>query len=382
VSGIAFGAAIHAIHGIRVTPPSIESSLRIPLITLVTCGAVVALRRWPLPVFGVAATFNVIGLAQGNASIAAGVTLGVATYFLADRLPRRLSIQVAAFSAVMLCLAIVFSGIFTSGLTPSATVCVQGLLPFAAAWFIGDSTAARRRYLEGVAAQERREREAEAERARHAVRDERVRIARELHDVVAHTLAVITVQAGVGRRLMAKRPEEASEALASIEMIGRTAQDELRTVLGLLREEEVPAAPLVPAPRLIDLKELAETVRGLGIAVELRTSGTDRTLSPSLELSLYRLVQEALTNVVKHAPGSRATVDVEVGVDFVRVQIVDDGRLELRGAARGEIPANAEGHGLIGMSERVSAFGGTLTAQPLEQGGFRVVGLIPFAGSA
>jgi signal transduction histidine kinase len=260
-------------------------------------------------------------------------------------------------------------------------MCIQGLLPFVAAWFIGDSTAARRRYLVGVVAQEKREREAEAERARHEVRDERVRIARELHDVIAHTLAVITVQAGVGRRLMAKRPEEASDALASIEMIGRTAQDELRAVLGLLREEEVPEAPLVPAPRLMDLKELVETVRGLGIAVELQTSGTDRTLSPSLELSIYRLVQEALTNVVKHAPGSRAAVEVEVGADFVRVQIVDDGREE-RGVANLEMPADVEGHGLIGMRERVSAFGGTLIAQPLEYGGFRVLGLIPLTGSA
>jgi signal transduction histidine kinase len=109
---------------------------------------------------------------------------------------------------------------------------VVGFLPLAAGWFIGDSVAARRRYMTGLAEQAERERAAEAERARQEVREERVRIARELHDVVAHTLAVMTVQAGVGRRLMAKRPEEAGAALESIEMIGRTAQDELRVVLG------------------------------------------------------------------------------------------------------------------------------------------------------
>ena len=182
---------------------------------------------------------------------------------------------------------------------------VEGFSPLAAGWFVGDSVAARRRYLAGLAEQAERERAAEAERARQQVREERVRIARELHDVVAHTLAVITVQAGVGRRLMARRPEEASTALESIETIGRTAQDELRVVLGLLRDEEVGAAALAPAPRLVDLKELAETVRASGTPVELRMSGTDRQLSPALELSIYRVVQEALTNVVKHAPGAR-----------------------------------------------------------------------------
>ena len=205
-----------------------------------------------------------------------------------------------------------------------------------AAWFVGDSVAARRRYLAGLAEQAERERAAEAERARQEVREERVRIARELHDVVAHTLAVITVQAGVGRRLMAKRPEEASAALESIETIGRTAQDELRVVLGLLRDEEAGAAALAPAPRLVDLKELAETVRASGTPVELRMSGTDRQLSPALELSIYRVVQEALTNVVKHAPGARAAVDLVVSRHEVRVEVADDGGGRApAGAARG-----------------------------------------------
>ena len=179
--------------------------------------------------------------------------------------------------------------------------------------------------MAGLAEQAERERAAEAECARQEVREERVRIARELHDVVAHTLTVITVQAGVGRRLMAKRPEEAGAALESIEMIGRTAQDELRVVLGLLRDEEAGAAALTPAPRLADLKELADTVRASGTPVELRTSGTDRQLSRALELTLYRVVQEALTNVVRHAPQARATVDVTVSAAQVRLEVTDDG---------------------------------------------------------
>ena len=175
---------------------------------------------------------------------------------------------------------------------------------------MGDGVAARRRYLAGLTEQAERERAAETERARQDVREERVRIARELHDVVAHALAVVTVQAGVGLRLMAKRPEEARSALESIELIGRTAQEELRVVVGLLREEGIGAAELSPTPRLADLKELAETVRASGTPVELQMAGIDRQLSPALELTVYRVVQEALTNVVKHAPSARAAVDV------------------------------------------------------------------------
>ena len=214
---------------------------------------------------------------------------------------------------------------------------MEGFLPLVAGWFIGDSVAARRRYLAGLAEQAERERAAEAERARQEVREERVRIARELHDVVAHTLAVITVQAGVGRRLMAKRPEEASTALESIETIGRTAQDELRVVLGLLRDEENRTAALAPAPRLVDVKELVETVRASGTPVDLHMSGTDRPLSPALELSVYRVVQEALTNVVKHAPGARATVDLAVSDREIRLDVTDDGGpAGPSGAAAGE----------------------------------------------
>ena len=182
---------------------------------------------------------------------------------------------------------------------PLALLGIEGLVPLGAAWFVGDAVAARRRYERGLREQAEREQVADAERARKHVREERVRIAQELHDVVAHTLAVITVQAGVGRRLMAKRPEEASNALESIEAIGRTAQEELRVVLDLLREEGDVTYELSPAPRLMDLKQLVETVRASGTDVELHMTVSDGQLSPALELSLYRVVQEALTNVVE-----------------------------------------------------------------------------------
>jgi signal transduction histidine kinase len=293
------------------------------------------------------------------------------------------SIRAGIAAAAALGIALAYAT-FEASRAPLAAEVVEGFLPLVAAWFVGDSVATRRDYVAGLAAQAERERASEVERARNEVRQERVRIARELHDVVAHTLAVITVQAGVGRRLMEKRPEEANSALESIEAISRTAQDELRVVLGLLRDDEVETASLVPAPRLVDLKKLVATVRASGVPVELRTSGTDRPLSPALELSLYRVVQEALTNVVKHAPGARANVDVEVSAGSVCVEVVNDGRSVAKSSARDEIRecSPSAGHGLVGMRERLSAFGGSLDAGPLDEGGFRVIGRVPIDGAS
>ncbi|MBV9735685.1 MAG: hypothetical protein JO209_07220, partial [Acidisphaera sp.] len=284
-------------------------------------------RRWPLPVLAVAAVISGLAIASGAVSLAIVILLGLASYLVASSLPRKASIYAALAAAAVLGGALGYHLLAGSGGSLAADG-VLGFAPLAAGWFVGDATTTRRRYLAGLAAQAEREREAEAERARQEIREERVRIARELHDVVAHTLAVITVQAGVGRRLMAKRPEEAATALDSIETIGRTAQDELRVVLALLRDEGIGPAALTPAPRLVDVKELVHTVQTSGTPVELRTSGADRPLSPALELSIYRVVQEALTNVVKHARGARATVDLAVSDQAVRIEVNDDGATE------------------------------------------------------
>ena len=316
-------------------------------------------RRWPLPVLALASAAAAAQVASGTASLLVSLVLGVAGYTVAVGVPRRLSIRAVLAAAAIFGAALLYTGM-TKGLSPLAAGAVVGFLPLAAGWFIGDSVAARRRYVAGLAEQAERERAAEAERARQEVREERVRIARELHDVVAHTLAVITVQAGVGRRLMAKRPEEAGTALESIEMIGRTAQDELRVVLGLLRDEDAGAAALAPAPRLVDLKELADTVRASGTPVELRTSGTDRQLSPALELTLYRVVQEALTNVVRHAPQARATVDLTVSAAQVRLEVADDGGSAGRRRAIRNGPAfraRATGSSGCGSGSALSAAG-------------------------
>ena len=348
------------------------------------CSLLIVLRRWPLPVLGVAAVISGLAVASGGASLAVVILLGLASYLVASSLPRKASIYAALATAAVLGVALGFHEFAGRG-GSLPTDSVLGFAPLAAGWFVGDAVATRRRYLAGLAEQAERELAAEAERARQEVREERVRIARELHDVVAHTLAVITVQAGVGRRLMAKRPEEAAIALDSIETIGRTAQDELRVVLALLRDEGIGPASLTPAPRLVDIKELVHTVQASGTPVELRTSDADRQLSPALELSIYRVVQEALTNVVKHAPGARATVDLAVSDQAVRIEVTDDGGPARLPADVGSPDAAAGpdlGHGIVGMRERTGAFGGWLVAEPLPGRGFHVLAEIPLEGAA
>jgi signal transduction histidine kinase len=363
-------AAAGAVVLTMVAGPGGHSEGRQLLIPLLACVLVVVLRRWPQPVLGVVAAAAWMVTATGRASLPSGVLLGLALYFPALRLPRPKSIALAAAVAAALGAAVVYSA-FMVVRAPVAAEVTEIFVPLAGAWFIADSGAARRRYQAGLAAQAQRERAAE-------VREERVRIAREMHDVVAHALAVITVQAGVGRCLAGKRPEEASSALESIEAISRTAQDELRVVLGLLRDGEAGTAPLAPVPRLIDVKDLADTVRASGVPVELRMTGTDRRLSPSLELSVYRVAQEALTNVVKHAPGARAAVELTVSAGKVRLDVRDDGGPGAR-APRGGVGTS---HGITGMRERIGAFGGRLVAGPVAGGGFQVTAEVPAEGAA
>ena len=208
---------------------------------------------------------------------------------------------------------------------------------------------------------------------RQAVREERIRIARELHDVVAHSLSVVTVQARVGRRIGATRPAEALLALRAVEVTGRGALEELRRILGLLRDDHAEAPSLVPAPGIGDLGELAPTVRAAGIPVALAVTGEVAALPPAASLTVYRIVQEALTNVVKHAPGAQATV---------RVQACRDGVLITVGNGRGtggpaSSPSEGARHGIVGMRERAAAFGGTLDAGPVAGGGFQVTAFLP-----
>jgi signal transduction histidine kinase len=230
----------------------------------------------------------------------------------------------------------------------------------------------RQAELAAQAAELRRERE---ENARRAVLDERIRIARELHDVVAHHVSVMGVQAGAARRVMDRRPEKAQEVLTSIEESSRQAVDELHRLLGFLRRADQ-ADGLAPQPDLAQLPDLVAQASQGHLQVELNVEGDVHEVPRTLQVSAYRVIQEALTNAIKHSGGSRATVRLRYTPTAVEVEVLDDGshRDEPR-------PAGVNGHGLIGMRERVGLHGGHLRAGARPEGGFAVHATFPLVQS-
>ena len=219
----------------------------------------------------------------------------------------------------------------------------------------------------------RRERDRAEDRARAIAATERARIARELHDVVAHGMSVVVLQARGGRRMVERDPSRALEAFDDIEHVASECLDEMRLLLGILRAEPgVDTASLAPQPKLRELPALVARARGSGARVQLTVDGEQRDLAPAIELSAYRIAQEALTNSLKHAPGSAARIQLDYRPDALAVEVVDDGP-GMRGTHRG--------NGLIGMRERVELFGGTLDAGTEPGGGFAVRALLPIAES-
>ena len=210
------------------------------------------------------------------------------------------------------------------------------------------------------------------ENAKLAVAEERARIARELHDVVAHNLSIIVVQAGAERRALDGGRPETTEVLATIEETGRTAMAEMRRLLGMLRRSDDELA-LAPQPSLAHLDSLVEQVREAGLPVDLRIEGEPRPLAPGVDLSAYRIVQEALTNALKHAGPASARVTVRYTDNELDIEIADDGA----GAAPDDA---AGGHGLVGMRERVALFGGNLAAGGRRGGGYAVRAQLPLGG--
>ncbi|MFB9522680.1 MULTISPECIES: sensor histidine kinase [Streptomyces] len=251
-------------------------------------------------------------------------------------------------------------------------------VPFLLAWVLGDSLRTRRAYfaqLEERASRLEREREAQA---KVAVAAERARIARELHDVVAHNVSVMIVQADGAAYVMDASPDQAKQALETISTTGRQALAEMRRLLGVLRSGEAPeSGEYVPQPDVQQIEDLVEQVRTAGLTVDFRVEGTARPLPSGVELTAYRIVQEALTNTRKHGgPDAGASVRLVYFDDGLGLLVEDDGR----GAAQElyeDGGADGQGHGLIGMRERVGMVGGTLDAGPRPGGGFRISALLP-----
>jgi signal transduction histidine kinase len=326
----------------------------------------IALRRYrPLAVLAITVSAETLLLLfSSRAQVPLGVI--VALYTVASRCERPVSIRAAEWAALPITVGVIVD----SGPHPERII--PKLALFAIAWVIGDNVRTRRAYLaelEARAARLERERE---ERDERAVANERARIARELHDVIAHNVSVMVVQASAGEALFDANPAKARESLSAVASTGRAALTELRRLLGVIRAEEREDEPAYrPQPGIEYLNELVRQVNETGLAVELSVLGEPRELPEGVGLCAYRIVQEALTNTLKHADATHAEVSLRYVADALELQVRDDGR--------GGAPVNGEGsgHGLIGMRERVALFGGELSASPRPDHGYEVRARIP-----
>ncbi|AZP15544.1 two-component sensor histidine kinase [Streptomyces aquilus] len=249
--------------------------------------------------------------------------------------------------------------------SPAVVLLIAGVLAGLARVWQRQLAAGRERFA-------RLEREQE-ETMRRAVEEERARIAAELHDVVTHNVSVMVIQAGAARKVMDAAPERSKEALLAVEAGGRAAMAELRHVMGLLAapDPDQPEA-LEPQPGLAQLDALIVRVRAAGTPVGIAVSLPPEPLPPGVDLTAYRVVQEALTNTIKHAPGAEASVTIGYGGDRLEIEVADTG------GVRDAAPADGNGRGLIGLRERLAVYGGELTAGPTVAGGYRVRALVPW----
>ena len=326
-------------------------------------------RRWApvVAVFAGLVTGVVFAAAQYPVALTPVVLLSIFT--AAAVLPQRQA-------RLLLAAAVVF-GVVGATASPGPTdVGVPALI--VSAWLLGNYVGSRRAYTAELEDKNRLLEQARIELADRAVTDERLRIARELHDVVAHTMSVVAVHAGTGRMVADDDPAAARQALATIETTTRSALVEMRRMLGVLRgsDSEEPGT-LAPAPGLGDLDALVADVVASGVTVEVRVEGERPDVPAGVDLAAYRIVQEALTNVIKHAGRVRATVAVRYTDDAVTVEVDDEGRA---GHDSAQVPA-ATGHGLVGMRERVAMYHGDLDVGPGPIGGFHVAARLPFGAS-
>jgi signal transduction histidine kinase len=324
-----------------------------------------ARRRFPLEVFliVVAATIAHVATLPQGAVLNAGLGVLVAFYTLGERLDRQASVPMALLAGTILGLLMISQGGFPAALQGV----IQTELILGVALLVGDSSRIRRLYTAAIEDRARLVEQEREERTLRAVLEERQRIARELHDVVAHHVSVIVIQAGGASRAVDKRPADVRSALDAIAATGRQALTDMRRLVG--SDAEGDAAPL---PRLAELATLLQQVQSAGLAVDLSIEGEPRRLDPGLELSAYRIIQEGLTNSLKHAGNGRAVATVRYETDALEITIEDH---RGRGPAPALEPAH-DGRGLLGMRERVALFGGTFTAGPTATG-FRVAARLP-----
>ncbi|GAA3452572.1 sensor histidine kinase [Dactylosporangium matsuzakiense] len=301
-----------------------------------------------------------------------GIAVIVVTYTAAAYLPiRQAFLAAAAMWAPGIVFAVVFGRTGGTAFYPDTKIFVLFNLMSALVCFtVGRTVATRRAYIAALEDRARTAENTQAALTEKAVAEERRRIARELHDVVAHHVSVMGVLATGSRRMLGRDPAAADEALATIEETGRTALREMRRLLSVLRTATEPAGELAPQPGLGGIEGLVEQIREAGLPASLHVSGEPGILDPGVSLTLYRIVQEALTNALKHAGAATVEVRLQFTPADVTVEICDTGRGPQLGTA-------AVGHGLLGMRERVMLYGGTLRTGPRPGGGYRVHARIP-----
>jgi signal transduction histidine kinase len=333
-----------------------------------------AVRRiWPLPVLGAVLAASAAAMAIGTGKDPS-VVVAYVLYLVALRYPRRTA-AVALAGSLTLTAAALVAGDFAVAHAPAGGVASRlaaSAAVITAGWVIGAAARQRRAYAAGLSEQAERRAQEQLAEARRAVTEERLRIARELHDVVAHSLSLIAVQAGVANYVAGARPDEAARALSSIEATSRGALGEMRRLLDVLRDGGPAGPELRPAHRLADLGQLITSTADTGVRVGWEVRGSERDIPPGVGLAAYRIVQESLTNVVKHAHTATCRLVVTYEQDAVSVEITDDGH----GAPAGSEPARP-GHGIAGMAERAGLYGGEFHAGPLPGGGFRVAARLP-----
>ena len=343
----------------------------------ISTNALVAFRRVaPVPTaYAILVTTLPYWVLDYSADDAIGPSLMVAAYSLGalvDR-PKSLHHGVTVIGAAV---AVAVAGVISPEEDLPWFIVVSSAIVFATAWILGDNVRTRRAYLQELEEKAARLESQRESDSRRAVAEERSRIARELHDVVAHSMSVMVVQAGAARRVMDNEREQAVEALGAIEETGRESLTEMRRILGVLRSDD-DVAELVPAPTIHDFGRLLQQCEEAGLPVDLQIEGEARELPASLELSAYRIVQESLTNSLKHAGPAEATVRLSYDPDALEVEVVDNGR----GAAADASPLGS-GQGIVGMRERVEAFGGTLRTGPRLGGGYGVNARFPVGSDA
>ena len=338
------------------------------------------MRRHPWPAFGLLLLGWFSATVVSNAGMGTNLLLQVLVTDLAVTLitaeQSRRSSLIAAAVAVLVQFAAVLVRVQGGGLAHTDQLVAGSLvLAVAVAWMAGSSVRVRREHAAAL----------QAWATEQAVTAERLRIARELHDVVAHSIGVIAIQAGAGSRVIGTQPDAARDALSAIEATSRETLSGLRRMLGALRHAEpgegVRPSPLDPAPGLADVQRLVAAAKDAGVQVDVHWLGERRALPAELDLSAFRIIQEAVTNVVRHAGTDRCRVTVEYREDEVTVEIVDEGR--------GGEPADGQsrdttvrgGHGIVGMRERASLLHGHFEAGPRPEGGFRVRARLPLPGA-